>query len=257
MSQKSLLEVQSWIQKKILDRAQVSTEESDLYLKETKTFTHEMRWDIYQYAIWERLIDAIELDFKVTSKLFGKVELRNLIALYLSQTPSNHPSLAHVGLRLANFIKHSKWNDSHPWLAELIEFECSMICMEYCEGAAAPIAPEKLALLDVISPDKLHFKIDPTMMFISSVYPVHSIFEQETLLPVERSYNVIFARDFDPYYETLDQIQFLILKEAKGGATLFDILEQFNLHNYPSEKIFEVFQAWMSKQWIQDITITN
>lgn len=253
----SLFKTQTWIQENILKNVSVSKTESEQYLKETPSFSHETRWHIYQYAIWERQFAAIEKDLPATAKLIGQEAFRKLLSEYLRIKPSRYPSLSHLGQHLSEFARTSDWIERYPWLADFVAFEYALLCMEYVEQPCAPIASEKLALLNLISAEKLKFKMAQDLILLTCEYPVSEMLEVLLIKPKRPECLAVFSRDFEGYHKLIDKIELEALRAAQAGAPLLEILEIFNNYNMLPEKVFEVFQSWMSNHWIKDIVVID
>ncbi len=254
MIPKSLSEIQNWIQSKILDDKVVTNEESDAVLNSTDRFSHQMRWKVYQGAIRQRQMESLFEDFPVTTKLVTEKNMREILAGYLKSYPSRYPSLLELGRNLSSYLRLNPSIDL-PWLSDLTAFEFTLLTMKSCGYEPSTLAPEKLALLDLISLDKLVFSIDPTCTLLSVDYPVSQFFEDEVILPASPTQIIVYSRDNSAYYEIIDPTEYAVLKASKEGATLMKILELFSEFQYTGEKVFETFQSWMQKNWIQNILV--
>src|SRR4051794_17690248 len=63
------------------------------------------RIDIYAFAYFERLMDALSDDFEATYKRVGDRAFRKLLSEYLKKHPSRSTSVSYVGAQLPAFLK--------------------------------------------------------------------------------------------------------------------------------------------------------
>jgi hypothetical protein len=89
----------------------------------------EDRLDVYANAYFYRIHDVLVEDFPTVAHLLGEDAFHDLVTSYLAVCPSRHPSLRHIGARLAGFLGDhdaaASFRQRFPWAADLVRYEAA------------------------------------------------------------------------------------------------------------------------------------
>lgn len=136
----------------------------------------EDRLDVYANAYFYRIHDVLKEDFPTLAHLVGDEAFHDLATSYLAVQPSRHPSLRHVGSRLAGFLDGHPAADSFrgrfPWAADLARFEAaSDDVFDAADRAAA--TRDDLARVPPERWDTLPIVLCPSVRVLALDWPVH------------------------------------------------------------------------------------
>lgn len=96
-----LYKLQQWFAKAITTPLNLEIAESERYIAAPSE-----RIKIYQEQYWFRLISAMQENFPTLTALFGHHDFNHVLAIpYLSQKPSRHWSINHLGMDLPAWIE--------------------------------------------------------------------------------------------------------------------------------------------------------
>lgn len=130
------------------------------------------RIEIYAEMYRARLVDVLREDFPRTAAAVGDEAFRALACRYLTRHPSEHPSVRHVGGRLAAFVAGEP--SLPPWLADLARLEWARV--EVFDAAdAEPLRLEDLHALPPADWPALRFRPIPACAVVESAWPIHEI----------------------------------------------------------------------------------
>jgi hypothetical protein len=104
------------------------------------------RLDIYANMYFFRLLDCLKEDYPRLLEALGPARFHNLVTDYLLVHPSSHPSLRHVGTRLADFLAGHALESECPGLADLARLEWARADI-FDAADARPLARADLAAL--------------------------------------------------------------------------------------------------------------
>lgn len=115
--------------------------------------SRQQRFRIYHYAVFARLVEAVEMDFPRTLALLGKRRAARCLEDYVRSTPSMRPSIAELSERFPAFIARR-----YPKAAFQAREEWESL-ISFTTQVPKPLASE---WIDAISnnPDSLGFRID-------------------------------------------------------------------------------------------------
>lgn len=121
-----------------------------------------------------RLCEILRHDFEAVERVVGEALFRRLAVEYLDAHPPSHPSVRHLGRRLAGFLETHALADRFPWLAELAQLEWAR--GEMIDGPdSEPVTPEALAAVAPERWPELRFGLVRAHQILRLDYPVHRV----------------------------------------------------------------------------------
>jgi hypothetical protein len=215
------------------------------------------RLRIYSDAYRLRLIEALAANFPVLAQALGEMSFGRLAQEYLAVYPSRHYSIRWFGHRLAEFL--SEYPDYRPqlWLTELAAWEWKIASAFDAQDAAA-LTVEQLA---TVAPDawpELRFAVHPSVQRITLATNVVAIVKavaNETTLPTPSIQSctewLIWRRDLEVQYRSLDSVEAAALDSIIAGATFEELCAALAAHGQDEEQV-PLIAANLLKQWIVD-----
>lgn len=136
----------------------------------------EDRLDVYANAYFYRIHDVLAEDFPTLAHALGEDAFHDLATSYLAVHPSRHPSLRHVGARLADFLAGhpaaASFRERLPCAADLARFEAAS--EDVFDAADLPAATrEDLARVPPERWDGLPVVLRPSVRLLALGWPVH------------------------------------------------------------------------------------
>ncbi len=189
------------------------------------------RLSIYGRMYWFRLLDALAEDFPALHAVIGHSRFHALAEAYLSEHPSEHPSLRQLGRRLPAFLDEHPVDDaSAPWLADLARFEWALLDA-FDAPDAEPVSADALRALAPEAWADLRLALSPSVRIVRAGAPVDrawtaaidgdpipEIGSQPTILRVWRD-------DLRVFHRAIDEVEACALEAVASGASFAQVCE--------------------------------
>lgn len=190
------------------------------------------RLAIYGDGYASRLIEALEANFPILSKLLGEDDFRTLGRAYVTGHPSPFFSIRYYGNGLAGFLANEPEYAGAAVLAELASWEWAMT--EVFDAAdAEPIGTEAFAQ---VAPEKwaeLRFDWHPAVRRLALVWNAPQIWKAvsedeeppEVALSAEPVEWLLWRQDLRTYFRSLQPGEATALEAARAGRSFGDICD--------------------------------
>lgn len=185
------------------------------------------RLQVYVDAYFWRLHQVLRENFPRLASRLTEEEFQKLIADYLRQHPSRHPSISYAGAQLADFLEQS---NLPPYLAALARLEWTQALVFECADTMAlsadalrEVAPERWA--------DLRFRPIPGLTVLRLRHPVHLLWrDADAVVNVEEpaSLRVWRTADYRVIHSVLDARENRALEALCRGETFARICEAFS-----------------------------
>jgi hypothetical protein len=187
------------------------------------------RVDVYREMYFWRLYEVLREDFPKTHEALGD-DFEALVRGYLARHPSAHPSVRHVGDRLADFLETDAAARSRPWLVDLARLERARV-----DAFDAPDAtPIRAADLAVVAPEEwaaLRFALVPALDVLRSRWPVHELWTAPSSTPIAVATAIrVWRQDFTVFHASMDAIEDAAFAALRAGASFAAICEAVAAH---------------------------
>jgi hypothetical protein len=136
------------------------------------------RLQVYRHHVFATLTAALEATFPVVCRLVDRRFFAYAADAYIRQDPPTGPCLAEYGERFPGFLAEFPPCRAHPYLTDVARLEWAMsIARRADESAAIDIA--ELAAVPAEDVSRLVFRLDPSVSFIHSPWPIDRIWRAE------------------------------------------------------------------------------
>ncbi len=133
------------------------------------------RLDIYAQMYWMRLYDVLHDDFPHVATCLGNERFSALVARYLAQHRSRHPSVRRLGEGFAGFLAADASLDRDwPWLADLARLEWTRLAV-FDAADATPLRIEDLSTLTTEAWSRLPLRPIPALRLLDCRFRVHEL----------------------------------------------------------------------------------
>jgi hypothetical protein len=253
----TLASLQRKLQSHILDGDPALEDEID----GTESVSASTRLGIYSDAYRVRLIEALEANYPVLSRLLGTDEFARLTQLYLSSHPSHHFSIRWFGHRLAEFLLEFDEYTPRPWLAELAAWEWKVATAFDARDTEFLLFED----LSNISPEEwpsLRLRLQPSVQRIgvaSNAAEIVRAMANDVDLPSGRSGServewLIWRRDLDVKYRMLDAAEAAAIDCVRDSGTFEDMCEAIAAH-IESDRVpqhaAQLLRSWIDEQLLE------
>jgi hypothetical protein len=211
------------------------------------------RLGIYAGMYAMRLQDVLAADFPRLAAGLGHDAFAEIAAGYLADHPSEHPSVRHVGRRLA------------PWLAEAMRpgvpaWASDLAALEWARAEAFDVpdeAPVRLADLAVVAPDDwpdLRFRPIASLQRLASPWPIDRLWAEPTLgLPAAPTRVRVWRQDLVVYHCAIEPAEDDALARLVAGETFASICEVFAAGDSDADPVDAPARAGSHlARWIDD-----
>jgi len=190
------------------------------------------RLAIYGDGYTSRLIEALEANFPILSKLLGEEDFRALGTVYVNSHPSPFFSVRYYGNGLAGFLASEPEYSGAPVLAELASWEWAMT--EVFDAADAdPIATEALAHVAPAKWAELRFDWHPSLRRVALAWNAPQIWKAvsedaeppEVALSAEPVEWLLWRQDLHTYFRSLQAGEAAALEAARAGRSFGEICD--------------------------------
>ena len=186
------------------------------------------RLEVYANAYFLRILDVLKDEFGALAAALGEAGIHDVVTGYLLAHPPRHPSLRHVGDRLAAYLeadpRAEPFRRRWPWCADLARLETALQ-----DAFDAPDAPalrrERLAALPQHAWPALRLRFQPSVRVLRLGWPVaelYSAWESDApqTPPAARAAGavLVWRRDETVRWRALDTLEADLLESARAGV---------------------------------------
>lgn len=219
------------------------------------------RVGIYADMYFLRLLDVLRGAFPKLVTALGDDLFAAVATDYLDACPSRHPSLRHLGDRLAAFLRgpddvrpHIEAGVLEPWAADLAALEWARY--DVFDEADAPVL--SLAALQALPPDRfpaLPLKLIPAHRRLASDYPVEALWralgdDQDEVAAPEAAprHLLVWRQDGAVYHRAVDEREASLLARVPGGLPFGALCEELAARDESTaaETAFHLLARWTS-----------
>jgi hypothetical protein len=197
----------------------------------------EFRLSLYANGYITRLIEVLEKDYPTLKGFLGEDAFYELCEQYIAQHPSTRASLRWFGQHMPRLLRGMEPYNQSGYLAELAELEWTLVdafnaADQDCIGESdvAQVSPEKW-------PD-LSFKFHPSVHIFAyqwNVIPLWQAHKDSQPFPETQALSapatcLVWRRDLNTLFRTLEADEALLLSAACGGANFSQLCEILGDH---------------------------
>ncbi|MBX9961654.1 MAG: DNA-binding domain-containing protein [Burkholderiales bacterium] len=215
------------------------------------------RLAIYHEAYRIRLRSALADTFGTLRAHLGAAAFDEACARYVEAAPSTVRNIRWFGAGFADFLRSTQPYDRRSWLTELATFDWTLAAA-FDASDAPGITVDDLTSVRAEALAATVFTFHPSvrLLNLSTNAPLlRMAADRDEPLPAARALDaptgwLVWRRDFDTNYRSLDEVEAAALEAACGGATFAQICaqaaERLGAEQAPSRA------AWWLRQWIDD-----
>jgi hypothetical protein len=207
------------------------------------------RIEVYQGMYVRRLHEVLREDFPKLHEALGD-DFEALVRGYLTRHPSEHPSVRHLGDRVARFLETDATARSRPWLVDLARLERARVDVFDAPDAT----PVRASDLRTVAPDDwagLRFTLVPALDVVQSRWPVHDVWAAPAMLPRAQATVVrVWRQDFVVFHVAMDAVEetaFGALRAAEPFGAICDAVAE----HVPDEAAAQEAGSLLAR-WIDD-----
>jgi hypothetical protein len=177
------------------------------------------RIEVYSGAYFLRLKGVLAEDFPATARVLGEDRFDAMVRQYLRAFPSEHPSVRHLGRKMAEFLDAR--TDVPPYLGALARLEWLMNEVFDAPDAAALTIDD----LRAIAPDRwpyLRFRSITALMLMRAEWPVHELWASggaAVMRPALAWIRVWRDRNYNVFHAAIDAREAQALKRMVAGES--------------------------------------
>ncbi len=220
-----------------------------------ETFPAAERAELYRNMYLWRLLDALREDFPKVAAAMGDDAFNDLAAAYIRECPSQHPSIAKVGQRLAALLSGRRAALPRPDLGDLAALEWAR--SEVFDDPPSPVADrEDLAAVDPADIPVVSLAIVPAFRLLDLGYDVTDLWKRldqghRPEDPIERQTRVIvWRKEFSVFHVIVERDEADALVRARAGGTLAEVCASFAEAAAPEQRALEVVASWFAEGMI-------
>jgi hypothetical protein len=234
--------------------------ETDIVSSSNALASH--RLGVYFNAYRIRLIDCLAIEYPGLKKHIGDQAFENIALDYLGRFPSSHPSVRWFGKNLTRYLRDSEC-DNREFVSELANFEWSKGLVFDENDTAGVFSMAKMTEVPPSSWPSVQVKFIPAMRWLDmhwNACPYWVALDKNEPLPEIQRQDyplrwIIWRKDRDPFWRSLDVHEAWALEVAANGATFAELCE--GLCEWISEDQVALVAAGFLKQWISDDLIAH
>jgi hypothetical protein len=132
------------------------------------------RLRIYRHHVFATLTAALEAAFPVVCRLVDARFFAYAADRYIRSHPPSGPCLAEYGATFPAFLAGFPPCRAHAYLPDVARLEWAMNVATHAKKTV-PLETARLAMVPPESIPRLIFRLDPSVSFISSSWPIHRI----------------------------------------------------------------------------------
>lgn len=212
------------------------------------------RLEIYADMYFARLLEALQAEFPMLQKLLGECAFADLSRAYLSAHPSEHPDIAQVGRKLADFIRGHQGVRGD--LAELAELERA----RSLAFGAEDVQPRSWDELAALGPERfatVTLRFVPALRTLQVTHDLPALWkalqdgDQPAPSKLEAPRTIaVWKHGFEVFHAQLAPTEADALALALRGAPLGEVCEPFAGEADPASAAFEALASWFNEGWV-------
>ncbi len=189
------------------------------------------RAQVYRDAFAVRTFDCLRDDFPNLASLVG-ASFESLVGDYIARHPSSHPSLRHLGARLAAFAAEHVLSQRWPWLGELAALEWARV-EAFDATDVVPLAHGDLARIEIAEWPAHVFAVGPSVRVLTLRFPVERAWRAlEDGLPAPeiaaaRTEIIVWRRQLSVCHRVMAPREAKALRRAQLGSSFAEVCECF------------------------------
>ena len=208
------------------DGVRALDEDFGALLREDARLSAVDRLEIYANAFFFRIHDALLEDHGALAMSLGEELFHDLVTAYLLVHPPRHPSLAHAGDALPDYLAEAPsaepFRNACPWAADLARFENARLAAFH----AADAEPLPRTALETLAPEaweSLALDFVPALEWVECDWPVHRLLralDAGDPLPEIAPFAVkllVWRFEERVYYRTVAEDEAAVLAAARDG----------------------------------------
>ncbi len=229
----------------------------------SKTLTSAERIAIYRRMFYLRMTESMQIDYPGVLHALGEREFNRLISEeYVRRYPSRSYTLNHLGRNFPEFINASQVSEKE-FLADLARLELSIT--NIMDADESPVLTKEIVaavpaerwndavLIPVDALELMHFRY--------SVNEYLDAVDDERTVPEirrEPTFVVVYRREFIPYWKSISDAEYCLLKALTEGKTLAELIDVL-VHSTAvetataQESMFRWFGEWMTEGFFSRI----
>lgn len=240
------------------------SEEAGIYIRPSPTLQPDKRIQIYNQQYWWRLLNVMQDNFPLVTRLFGYAEFNEVIAEpYLEKYPPRHWSLSILGDRLNYWIEEDYMGDNRQLVRDAVLLDYAFF-MSFL-SAETPALDLQATALEEISEKVLHlqphvylFAFDYDMITLrkemlkeSPEYWTEHDFPEMT--KGEKHYFVVYRnKALNICSDRIDALEYEVLKLFQRGMSIDGFCDWLEAQETSKAEQAEAalqhwFQTWSAK----------
>jgi len=220
------------------------------------------RIHVYQHMYRARLIEALEAQFPRLSRWLGADAFAEVVAAYVADEPSRHPSLRFIGRRFPDWLAaRGPAEAQHPALADLARLEWAREdVFDTVDQATLALdavrgwPPDRFAEipLRLVSAHRMLRLARPVAALWDAIGPAGQAAEPRLLedSAVEGESLLVWRQGIAVFHRRVDEAEAAELDRVAHGTTFGAICETLCRHHPEQEAVAHAF-AWLST-WTAD-----
>ncbi len=215
------------------------------------------RIDIYANMYLWRQVDGLREDFPKLAEVLGDEGFYALCEAYVREHPSEHHDLAHLGHRLAEFVR-ARPDLGRPDLGDLAALEWARAEV-FFEAPAKPIGRDALASLDPEEFASARLGLVRALRILRLDHNVLGLWRQledgaEPESPEPKpTVLAVWRPAFEVFHAALEPDEALALERAAAGIPLAKVCMAFEGREAPAEAAFAAIASWLEEGWVATI----
>jgi hypothetical protein len=215
------------------------------------------RLAVYANAYDWRLIDALDKEYGLLTKLLGEEAFVELAEAFIDAYPSQSYSIANFSKPLVQFLSEHPPYAQQAYLSEIARLiQALIVSIEAAD--AAILSHEALQAIPAQNWPSLCFKCHPSVQCFSLAWNSFVIWQalvQEKSVPnpqLEACYCVVWRKGLQSYAITLTEAEAVTLKALQAGACFADICTAVYDKGFTTETQAAAWVANLLARWLND-----
>ncbi|MEE9327193.1 MAG: DNA-binding domain-containing protein [Cocleimonas sp.] len=228
------------------------------HIQSTPDATAQRRLDIYAIGYRLRLKEVITHDFDCLHGYLGDDLFDQLLECYITQYPSQHPSLRYFSQYLGELLSTQKPFADHPEIIEIAKIEHAFN-HSFDAADCTTLSTEDLSEIAVESWPTLQIRFHDSVQLLPckhNSFEIWKAISEENEPPELKQDNttwLIWRKDLISRYRALDEAETYALTRLIEGGTFSDLceglLDYFDEVQTPSQAV-TYLQTWLNEMMV-------